>query len=302
MGFIKKLKLNLRMLLSVVSQTLFTKCFYKRRFGKKCDLKNPKSLNEKELWLKLNTYYNHPLVTECVDKYLVRNYVKRAGCGEILNELLGVWDNADEIDFDKLPEQFVLKGNHGCGYNIIVRDKSTLDIEETRKQLTIWMKEDFWKLYAETQYKFIEKKIIAEKFLENKNNPESWIEDYKFFCVNGIPECVMICTERETGHPKFYYFDRDLNYHPEYYYVEGVNELPPPPNISFPKNLDKMFEYAERLSKPFPFVRVDLYSINEKIIFGELTFLSSGGFEQEGYAMMDSNIDLTKEIDENIYR
>lgn len=302
MGFIKKLKLNLRMLLSVVSPTLFTKCFYKLRFGKKCDLKNPKSLNEKELWLKLNTYYNHPLVTECVDKYLVRNYVKRAGCGEILNELLGVWDNADEIDFDKLPEQFVLKGNHGCGYNIIVRDKSTLDIKGTRKQLAIWMKEDFWKQSAETQYKFIEKKIIAEKFLENKNNPESWIEDYKFFCVNGIPECVMICTERETGHPKFYYFDRDLNYHPEYYYVEGVNELPPPPNISFPKNLDKMFEYAERLSKPFPFVRVDLYSINEKIIFGELTFLSSGGFEQEGYAMMDSNIDLTKEIDENIYR
>ncbi len=110
------------------------------------------------MWLKLNTYYNNPLITECCDKYLVRNYVKRAGCGEILNELLGAWDSPDEIDFDTLLDKFVLKCNHGTGYNLIIKDKSRLDVDKTKKQLMVWLKEDYWKLYAETQYKFIKKK------------------------------------------------------------------------------------------------------------------------------------------------
>ncbi|MEL3908411.1 MAG: ATP-grasp fold amidoligase family protein [Treponemataceae bacterium] len=300
--WLTKDRLWLRQFLSVVVPVYATKRLYKRTFSKELNLKNPKSLNEKALWLKLNTYYNNPLITECVDKYLVRNYVKRAGCGEIVNELLGVWDKAEKINFDELPDRFVLKGNHGCGYNLIVPDKSKLNIDEARKTVNKWMKEDYWKLFAETQYKFINKKIIAEKFLENKNNPEKWIEDYKFFCINGIPHCVMICTERETGDPKFYYFDRDLNYHPEYYHVPGINELPPPPTkLVFPENLDLMFEYAEKLSKPFPFVRVDLYNIEGKIVFGELTFLSSGGLEHEGYAMRYSAVDITKKIDEKYY-
>lgn len=301
-GTAKRLKKSLMRCLAVISPTLFTKLYYKRRFGKALDLKNPKTLNEKEQWLKLNTYYNNPLITECVDKYLVRNYVKRAGCEEILNELLGVWDHADEINFDELPDRFVLKCNHGCGYNILIRDKATLNIAETRCTLDSWLREDFWKGAAETQYKFIKKKIIAEKFLENKNKPESAIEDYKFFCVNGSCNIVMVCTERETKHPKFYYFDRALQYHPEMYHVPGINELPPEPQITFPQNLSEMFDYAEKLCKPFPFVRVDLYNVDGKIIFGELTFLSSGGFEREGYAMSVSTVDLSKGIDENIYR
>lgn len=301
LSIVKRIKKSLSRCLAVISPTLFTKLYYKRRFGKTLDLKNPKSLNEKELWLKLNTYYKHPLITECVDKYLVRNYVTRAGCGEILNELLGVWNHADEIDFDILPDSFVLKCNHGCGYNLIVPDKTKLDISDARRTLDGWLREDFWKGAAETQYKFITKKIIAEKFLKNKSKPEAAIEDYKFFCVNGTCDIVMVCTERETKHPKFYYFDRALNYHPEMYYVPGINELPPEPQISFPENLDKMFDYAEKLCKPFPFVRVDLYNVDGKIIFGELTFLSSAGFEREGYAMSPSDIDLSKDIDENIY-
>lgn len=114
-----------------------TKRLYKKTLGMKLDLKNPKSLNEKEQYLKLNTYYKNPLVTECCDKYLVRNYIKRAGCEEILNELLGVWSSPDEIDFDALPNQFVLKCNHGCGYNIICRDKSKLNVDETKKSLRL---------------------------------------------------------------------------------------------------------------------------------------------------------------------
>ena len=148
-----------RIFLSTVFPVYATKRLYKRIIGKKLNLKNPQTLNEKGMWLKLNTYYNHPLITECCDKYLVRNYIKRAGCEEILNRLLGVWDSPDEIDFDILPNKFVLKCNHGAGYNLIVDNKSKLNIVEIKKQLAKWLKEDYWKLYAETQYKFIQKRL-----------------------------------------------------------------------------------------------------------------------------------------------
>ena len=273
---------------------------YKRIIGKKLNLKNPQTLNEKGMWLKLNTYYNHPLITECCDKYLVRNYIKRAGCEEILNRLLGVWDSPDEIDFDILPNKFVLKCNHGAGYNLIVDNKSKLNIVEIKKQLAKWLKEDYWKLYAETQYKFIQKKIICEQYIETENS--DWPNDYKFFCINGRCDCVMICKERKTGVPKFYYFDRALKYHPEYFYITPTEEEKIlPEEILFPQNIEEMFRFAEKLAKPFPFVRVDLYNEKGKIIFGELTFLSCGGIDYDGYATMNSKIDIEKpilEIDE----
>ena len=284
-----------RIFLSTVSPVYASKRLYKRALGKKLNLKNPQTLNEKCMWLKLNTYYNNPLITECCDKYLVRNYVKRVGYEEILNELLGVWDNPDEINFDILPEKFVLKCNHGAGYNLIVTDKSKLNIVEIKKQLSKWLKEDYWKLYAETQYKFIQKKIICEQYIETENNDLP--NDYKFFCVNGVCDCIMVCKERKTGLPKFYYFDKKLQYHSEYFYLNPtVEEQKLSASIDFPENISSMFEYAEKLAKPFPFVRVDLYNEKEKIIFGELTFLSSGGIEHEGYAMMNSKIDIEKPI------
>ena len=284
-----------RKFLSSISPVYASKRLYKRALGKKLNLKNPQTLNEKCMWLKLNTYYNNPLITECCDKYLVRNYVRRVGCEETLNELLGVWDSPDEIDFNKLPNEFVLKCNHGAGYNIVCYDKYTLDIEKTKLQLRKWLKEDYWKLYAETQYKFIDKKIIAESLIKTKSN--ALPEDYKFFCINGVADCVMICKERATGHPKIYYFDKNFKYYPEYFYLNPtVEEVKLSVNIDFPDNIYRMFEYAEKLSKPFPFVRVDLYNENGKIIFGELTFLSSGGIEHEGYAMMNSAIDITQPI------
>ena len=289
-----------RKFLSTVAPVYATKRLYKKTLGMKLDLKNPKSLNEKEQYLKLNTYYKNPLVTECCDKYLVRNYIKRAGCEEILNDLLGVWSSPDEIDFDALPNQFVLKCNHGCGYNIICRDKSKLNVDETKKKLAAWLKQDYWKLYAETQYKFINKKIIAEKFIKTQDNTVP--EDYKFFCVNGVPECVMLCTERATGKPKYFYFDRQLQYHPEFFYLKPTEEemqLDDAIKSKIPQNIDVMFDYAEKLAKPFPFVRVDFYHADNKVIFGELTFLSSGGFENEGYAMRNSDIDIGKPVVEN---
>lgn len=284
-----------RIFLSTVSPVYASKRLYKRALGKELNLNDPQTLNEKCMWLKLNTYYNHPLITECCDKYLVRNYVKRAGCGEILNELLGVWDRPDEIDFDILPNKFVLKCNHGAGYNIICDDKIKLDIDMVKQQLKIWMKEDYWKLYAETQYKFIHKKIICEQYIETEN--DGWPNDYKFFCINGRCDCVMICKERKTGVPKFYYFDRSLTYHPEYFYITPTEEEKIlPEEILYPQNIEEMFRFAEKLAKPFPFVRIDLYNEKGKIIFGALTFLSSGGIEHEGYAMMSSAVDITMPV------
>lgn len=300
--WLTKDKIWIRKLLSTISPTYASRRLYKKALGKSLNLKNPQSLNEKALWLKLNTYYNNPLITECCDKYLVHDYVKRAGCAEILNELLAVWDNPDEINFDELPNQFVLKCNHGCGYNIIVKDKSKLNIVETKKKLASWLKEDYWKLYAETQYKFIKKKIIAEKFIKTKD--ETLPEDYKFFCINGIPDCVMLCTDRESGKPKFFYFDRQLQYRPEFFDAcASKNKIQVDSRIrgKIAKNIDIMFIYAEKLAKPFPFVRVDLYNVDGRIIFGELTFLSSGGFDPDSYSVKDSAIDITRKIDKSHY-
>lgn len=278
-----------RILLSTFSPVYASKYLYKKAFSKKLDLKNPKTLNEKCMWLKLHTYYNHPLITECCDKYRVRDYVKSCECGEILNELIGVWNSPDEIDFDKLPNKFVLKCNHGCGYNIIVNDKSKLDVTKTRLILKEWLCEDYWRLYAETQYKFIKKKIICEKLIETKHNDLP--EDYKIYCVNGKFEVLMFCAERSSGNPKFYFFDKNLNYVREYYQNDKDVD-----KTVLPENINKMIHFAERLAVPFPFVRVDLYSEQNRIYFGELTFLPTGGTESNLYSNTESQIDLSIEL------
>ncbi|UTC68206.1 MULTISPECIES: ATP-grasp fold amidoligase family protein [unclassified Treponema] len=279
----------LRILLSTLSPVLATRILYKKAFNKKFDLNNPQTLNEKLLWLKLNTYYKHPLITECCDKYLVRNYVERMGCKEILNDLIGVWDNPDQIDFESLPDKFVLKCNHGCGYNIICKNKKTLDIQKTKKQLKKWLHEDFWKLYAETQYKFIRKKIICEKFIETKN--DLLPVDYKFFCENGKFKTLQVITDRETD-INLYYFDELLKYRPDYYLQNNSNvDTVAVPLL--PNNITEMIKIAECLSKPFPFVKVDLYNVEGKILFSELTFIPYGGIHYTNHANMPSSIKLT---------
>ena len=279
----------LRILLSTISPVCASKYLYKKTFSKKLDLNNPQTLNEKCMWLKLNTYYRHPLITECCDKYLVRNYVKRMGCSEILNDLIGVWNNPDEIDFNSLPDKFVLKCNHGCGYNIICTDKNTLNIQKTKKQLKKWLREDFWKFYAETQYKFIKKKIICEKYIETKDSPLPI--DYKFFCENGKFKTLQIITDRETD-ITLYYFDEALNYRPDYYSLDEVDIV----NIGHPKlpsNIKDMIKIAEHLSSPFPFVKVDLYNADGKILFSELTFIPYGGIHYTQHANLPSDIKFT---------
>ncbi len=158
----------LRKILTNISPTLNTKITYYIANKKFPNLKNPTTFEEKLMWLKLNMYNDNPLVTMCADKYRVREYVINCGYSEILNDLIGVWDFVDQIDWEILPNKFVLKCNHGSGYNLICTNKEQLNVEEAKKKINKWLKEDFWKLYAELNYKNIPKKIICEKYLDTE--------------------------------------------------------------------------------------------------------------------------------------
>ena len=258
--------------LSYISPTLASKYWYYQCFDRKLDLNNPVTLNEKLMWLKLNTYRNNPLVTQCADKYRVREYVKQAGCPELLNELYGVWDSVDEIPWDTLPDAFVMKCNHGCGYNILCPDKKNLDISDAEEKLDRWMHEAFWRRLSEVQYQHIPKKIICEEFLGSGED----LYDYKIYCFHGKAEYLLVCAGREKGKPKFYFFDRNWNLAP---ITRDGKNAPADFTIEKPARLEQMLQYAQQLAAPFPFVRVDLYYVKEKIYFGELTFVPSAALD-----------------------
>lgn len=225
--------------------------------------KNPRNFNDKTMNLKMS-YRNNDLIAECTDKYKVRKYVEKNNCEEILNKLYGVYENSDEINFNKLPHKFVLKCTHGCAYNIICKDKEKLDIEETKKKLKKWMREKYGWATGELHYTKIKPTIICEKYIQTKD--DTLPMDYKFYCFYGECKGILVCSEREKN-LKLNFYDtnwNELNYIKEY---ERGNE-----EIQKPKNLEKMIKYAEKLSKEFEFVRVDLYENDNNIIFGELTF------------------------------
>lgn len=250
--------------LTKISPTFSCKVLYLIRTKKWPNLKKPETFNEKTTWLKLNNYNNNRLVTKCADKYAIREYVNDNGCSNILNELYGVYNNFDEIDFDKLPNKFVIKCTHGCAYNIICSDKKDFNIEEARKKVNGWMKEKYGYATTELHYTKINPRIIIEKYLCDQNGKMPI--DYKFYCFNGKVECILVCSEREDK-LKLSYYDTSwnrLNYEKK--------EWSRSKKIKKPSNLDEMIKYAEKLSKNFPFVRVDFYDDNGIVIFGELTF------------------------------
>lgn len=280
--FLKKNKLLVRCVNSgritgykiatIISPKLNTALHYKAAFHRKWDPDNPLTVNDKILWLKFNTYWNNPLVKQCADKYRVRQYIEDIGCKEILNNLIAVYDDEEDIEWDSLPEKYALKLNVGCGANIIVTDSSKLDVEETKAQVKKWMHSKYYLLHSEMQYKGVKPCIIVEEYLQPKKGLLP--EDYKFYCINGKAEYVMVCVGREQGgHPKFYFYDRNWNFVP----FEEQND----PGIQKPKLIDKAFVYADILASPFPFVRTDLYLFDDRIVFGELTFTSAGGFDND---------------------
>ena len=274
MSIKKKLVSYYRRGLTLISPQLNTAAIYRARFGKKLDLNHPKTLNEKTLWLKFNTYWNNPLVKQCADKYRVREYVAELGCGEILTQLIGAYKNTAEIDWDNLPSQYAIKLNIGCGYNHIVSDKSKENTDELIREINSWLKHapKFWLGYSEMQYKDVEPVILIEEYLGGPNGELP--EDYKFYCINGKCYMTMFCKDRDNhGHgAKYYYMDRDWKM-----ITNGIGD----PNVPVEKPvcLEKAMELAEKLSQPFPFVRVDFYLIGERIVFGELTFTPAAGMD-----------------------
>lgn len=255
---------------TVLSDKTFLKLMFKAYMGKKLDLKNPGTFNEKLQWLKL--YNRKPEYTRLVDKIEVKKWVADKIGEEYIIPTYKVWDNASEVDITELPEKFVLKCNHSGGNSgvFLVSDKSKFNLEDARAKLAKVLKEDIYKLFREWPYKEVKHRIFAEKLLG------VGVEDYKFFCYNGFVESVMVAYERNTGHPKFYFFDRDWKL--KRYNIRG-KEAPEDFTMPRPENIDKMFEIASILSKGLPFVRVDLYNINGKIYFGEMTFYPASGLD-----------------------
>lgn len=256
-------------LLTIISPYLNTKLRYWQVFKKTIDLKNPKTFNEKLLWLKLNNYNKNPLVIQCADKYAVRQYVENCGYSNILNDLYGVYDSVNDIDWSKLPNKFAVKWNFGSGFNIICDNKSNLNIRECNQKLIKWGKIKYWLPYSEMQYKYAKKKIICEKYLDSKQGFLPY--DYKIYCFNGIPKAILVVMDRgEDTKRVFMSLDWNLISNTDIFEVPDV--LP-----NKPESLDMMIEAATALSKPFPFVRIDFYEYNRKAIFGEMTFTPSGG-------------------------
>lgn len=243
--------------------------------GYKPNLEEPQTFNEKLQRLKL--YNRKPEYTTMVDKYKVRYYIADKIGEEYLIPLIGAWDNPVDIDFDSLPNQFVLKCNHNSGLGMcICKDKSKLDINNVKKELQKGLEQDYYLTGREWPYKNVPRKVIAEKYMVDDLNSNEFT-DYKFFCFNGYVDCVMVCLDRSSGNPKFYFFDKDWNF--KRYDQLGLT-MPEDFTIDKPKCIDEMFEIASELSKGIPYVRVDLYQSYNNIFFGELTFYPDSGFDR----------------------
>lgn len=238
--------------------------------GKKLDLENPKTFNEKIQWLKL--YDRKPLYTKMVDKYEAKKYVAELIGEEYIIPTLGVWDRFEDIDFDALPNQFVLKCTHDSGGLVICRDKTQFDKDAAKSKIKKCMKRNYYLHAREWPYKNVRPRIIAEKYMEDAETQE--LRDYKFFCFNGIPKIMFVSSERQSRKEevKIDFFDMDYNHLP---IRKGHPNAPVLPKK--PEAFETMKVLAEKLSSGVPLLRVDFYEVNGKCYFGELTFSSGGG-------------------------
>ena len=247
---------------------------------------NPETLNEKITWLSGKT--DTTKWTECSDKYEVRNYIKGIGLEEILTKCYGVWDDVDEIDFDKLPKSFVLKCTHDCGSTILVKDKDTINVEEVKTFLRDHLKYKMGYDTCEPHYARIKPRIMAEELLDDSGSglfESKSIVDYKLWCINDVLQWGFICYDRHldsqgedpNGHSTVFDLYDVRNWKPIRQYLSEEYKHVTFKDVPCPKNLEGMIQIAERIAKGFPQVRVDLYNLNGKIYFGEMTFTSQGG-------------------------
>ena len=273
----------------------YAKYAYKKITGRKLNLKDPKDFNEKIQWLKV--YADTSQWTKLADKYKVREYIEECGLKDILVKLYGVWERAEDIDFSKLPDKFVLKTNHGHAKIILVKDKSKLDIEDTVQKLNKWMKERYGLVSFEPHNWNIPRRIIAEEYLEDEStkNISLSLIDYKFQCIHGEPENVTVMYNRGADFKACAF---DMNWNSLRDRAAGrLLEDYPVSEINKPKLLDEMIKVCRILSRPFVEVRVDLYEVDGKVYFGELTFTPGGDmgyFKPEYFKEMGEQMDLSK--------
>ena len=247
--------------------SIWLQTLYRLKLHKKLNLKNPQSFTEKLNWLKIHDH--NPLYTILVDKYEVKKYMKKVlGEGMVIPSY-GVWHHFDDIDFDKLPDQFVLKCTHDSGRFCIRRDKSSFDKEKAKEKLEKSLEHNFYWWTREWPYKNVKPRILAEKYMEDAKNEV--LTDYKFFCFNGEPR-MMYLSNDASSHPHTDFFDMEWNHLPFRMKDPNAEILPPKPLL-----FDEMKNIAKKLSSGIPHVRVDLYVINGQIYFGEMTFFHNSG-------------------------
>lgn len=246
------------------------KRWYYDRTKQDLDLNHPVTFNEKIQWSKI--YDSTPIKTKLADKYLVRDYIKQKIGSEYLIPLLGVYNSFEEINFNDLPNRFVIKCNHGCGYNIIVKDKTKISLDDIKTKLDTWMNENFALKYGlELHYSNIPHKIIIEEYIENKASNDLY--DYKFWCFKGKVKYIQFLSERNSGGLKMSFYDTSWNKQ-DFVYSYPLDQK----TIEKPDNLNQMIKLAEILADDFNHVRVDFYRMDDgKLYFGEMTFTSASG-------------------------
>lgn len=268
----QELRLKILEFTNFIPDKFMIKLQYRIKTGRKLNLKNPKRYTEKLQLYKLN--YRNPLMTKCSDKYLVREYIKNKELGEILNPLYGVYNSSDEINYDELPKSFAIKHTNGSGANIFIQDKSKVEFEDIRDKVDSWMDRKNINYGREWCYYNVEPRIVIERLLERDENND--IPDYKFFCFNGkvkyLYTMVDYVDDHKNGRCSFFTPNFEKLPYRRSEYMEINRDIPKPPNF------EKMIKVAEILSEDFPHVRVDLYNIKGKIIFGELTFYNASGY------------------------
>lgn len=265
---LKKIKYSLRF----IPDKMFLQIYYFARFKKFINFKNPKTYNEKINWLKLND--RKKIYTSLVDKYDVKKKVAKVIGNEYIIPTLGVWNSFDEIDFDKLPDKFVLKCTHDSEGVYIVKDKNKLNVKEARQKINEAMKYNFYYIGREWPYKNIKPRIIAEKYMEDHVDGE--LRDYKFFCFDGKAKLMFIATDRNIGETKFDYYDLDFNH------LDIVQHYPnSDKEIRKPKNFDKMIQLSEKITQYFKLkhARIDFYEVDGELYFGEITFYHFSGLQ-----------------------
>ena len=255
---------------------MYAHFLYEYHTGKRLNLDNPVEFNEKLQWYKV--FYHPKILNQLVDKYAVRAFIEEKIGAQYVNEIYGVYEKAEDIPFNELPNQLAIKATHTSSHNLIVSDKSKLNIPKANKQLNKWLgKNQYYRMGQEWAYKDVQPRIVIEKYLVDEGQDS--LIDYKFFCFNGAPKFVELHVGRETIHEQSIY-DLDFKLLP---FGRGAKEKSISTEIEKPTNFDEMVKLAKILAENFPFVRVDFYSVKGKTIFGEMTFYPSDGCRKEFY-------------------